>query len=411
MLKNGGWLPGTKPRNTLYQDETAALARAHRCLSPFLSKLLGIPLILLLISGANGQGISPEELFHQAQAASRQNDHARAEKLYRQILATDPEILPARVNLGLACYWQHKSREAVIELQKALHVSPREFSALLFAGLAYIDLTEYDRARAMLEQARQVNDKDPLLFWALGSLAMIHNDANAAAPLLERCTQLNPDNVRCVWLLGVADAILAYSGEQKPMVPGDYAARADSAVRWMEQRQPNTALLHVFKGDVFAARKATGEALAEYQRALAMDPRWPDIHLLIGSLLGLEGRWDMAQAELKRQLQDHPGDTRAMIEMGSVHCRSGNYAEAVPLLKQALDLDSNSYEGNYRLGQAYLALGKYALAIPFLEHATQVAPEKSNPYYLLFRAYRTLKQPEKAAVALEQFKRLKARGS
>jgi predicted Zn-dependent protease len=83
----------------------------------------------------------------------------------------------------------------------------------------------------------------------------------------------------------------------------------------------------------------------------------------------------------------------------------------VRALKQALARDGNSYEGNYRLGQAYLALGNDALAIPFLERATKVKPEKSSPYYLLFRAYRTLQQPEKAASALEQFKRLKAAGS
>jgi tetratricopeptide (TPR) repeat protein len=387
-----------------------------------LSRLFSTLVLLILSSppsGVHAQGVSPEELFRQAQAASRQKDYARAEKLYRQILALDPDILPARVNLGLACYWQHKSREAVSELQTALRVSPTEFSALLFSGLAYIDLTEYDRAQKMLEQARQVNDNDPLLYWALGSLAMIHNDANTAVPLLERCASLAPDNVRCVWLLGTAYAILAYRDDQKPVVPADYAARADATLRWMEEHQPDSALLHVFKGDVLAARKparllrgtTTSQALSEYQRALEIDPSWPDIHLLIGSLLGLENRWDEAQAELKWQLQDHPGDSRAMVEIGSVHCRSGNYADAVPYLTQALTLDSNNYEANYRLGQAYLALSKDKLAIPFLERATHLSPQKSDPYYLLFRAYRTLKQPAKAASALEKFKRLKALGS
>ena len=83
----------------------------------------------------------------------------------------------------------------------------------------------------------------------------------------------------------------------------------------------------------------------------------------------------------------------------------------MPFLKQALARDSNSYEANYRLGQAYLALGKDALAIPLLECATKVKPDRSSPYYLLYRAYRTLKQAEKAAVALRQFRRLKAPGS
>ena len=100
------------------------------------------------------EGASPEELFAQAQAASRNNDYATAERLYRQILAADPDILAARVNLGLACYFQHKTRDAATELQKALRASPREFSALLFSGLAYIDLAEYDRAQAVLERAQ-----------------------------------------------------------------------------------------------------------------------------------------------------------------------------------------------------------------------------------------------------------------
>jgi predicted Zn-dependent protease len=366
---------------------------------------------LFTTSGAYAQNSSLEELFRQAQKASRENDYARAEKLYRQVLAADPSELAARVNLGLACYWQHKSREAVAELQKALHVSPREFSALLFSGLAYIDLGEYDHAQKVLQGAASLNDKDPLLFWALGSLAMIHNDANAAMPPLERCATLDPNNTRCVWLLGQACALLAYRKDQKPKVPADYAARVDETLRWVEERQPDSALLHVFKGDVLAARSLTAEALAEYQKALEKDPRWPDIHLLMGSLLGLLGRWEEAQAELKRQLRSHPDDTRAMVEMGSIHCRAGNYAQAIPILKQAIARDSNNYEANHRLGQSYVTLGKCTLAIPFLERATSISPEKSEPYYLLYRAYRTVKQPEKARSALDEFKRLKALGS
>lgn len=100
-----------------------------------------------------------------------------------------------------------------------------------------------------------------------------------------------------------------------------------------------------------------------------------------------------------------------MVEMGSVYCRASKYTEAVPFLQRAITRDSNNYEANYRLGQAYLALGKDVLAIQLLERATKVKPDQSSPYYLLYRAYRTLKQEDKAAVALRQFKRLKALGS
>ncbi len=349
----------------------------------------------------NQQGI--EELFRQAQESSRQGDYARAEKLYRDILRTDPQIFSARVNLGLACYWQHKSREAIAELAKALRVRPREFSALLFSGLAYLDLGEYDRAQSLLESAARVNDMDPLLFWALGSIAANRGDTNAAVFFLERSVALDPNNARAVWLLGQAYARLAYRKEEKPLVPADYAALVDQSLEWVGREQPNSALLHVFKGDVLAARKLPLDALAEYRKAAEIDPHWPDLRLLMGSLLGILGRYDEAREELHRQLQVEPDDARALFEMGVVDCRAGDYAQAVPYLKQALAFDSRNYETHFRLGQAFLNLGKPDLAAQHLEQAVKLDPERSDAYYLLHRALRALNNPQRAAWALEQF--------
>jgi tetratricopeptide (TPR) repeat protein len=352
-----------------------------------------------------------EEIFHQAQAASSRKDYSQAEKLYRQILNADPTILPARVNLGLACYWQGKNRDAIGEFNRALQASPQEFSALLFSGLAYLGLGEYDKAQHRLLAAARVRDMDPLLFWALGSLAMLHGDVNAAVPLLERSLAIDPKNPRAVWLLGQAYARLAYRKEEKPLVPVNYAELTERALAWMEQQQPDTALLHVFRGDVLASRMFTAKALDEYRQAQKIDPHWPDIHLMIGSLLGVMNQYDEAQSELKLQLRSFPDDPRALTELGGVQCRAGKYAAAIPYLEQALQRDAASYEAHYRLGQARVSLGRNASAIPHLEHAAELSPEKSDPYYLLVRAYRAMKNPQKAAWALEEFNRRKAASS
>ena len=369
-------------------------------------------LLLLFLGGAARAQVredSPELVFQRAQAAAHAGNYAQAEKLYRQILATDPGSVPARVNLGLACYWQHKNREAVSELRRALEASPREFSARLFLGLSYLDLGEYDHAQRTLEEAARIKDMDPLLFWALGSLAMIHGDANSAVAFLERSVALDPNNVQAVWLLGQAYARLAYrQDEEKPLVPADYAALVDQALRWVEQKAPDSALLRVFKGDVLSARMLTSEALAEYQQALKRDPNWPDIHLMLGSLLGVMGRSDDAVRELKIQLERYPGDTRALVEMGGVLCRAGNYTAAVPYLEKALARDRDNYDANCRLGQAQIGLRQYSRALPHLERATEISPEKSEAYYLLHRAYRGLNLDKKAAWALEQFNLRKA---
>ena len=373
---------------------------------------LGLMAVWMAIAPARARAANPQDslqaMFHQAQEASREGNYAQAEKLYRQLLAKDSTLLSARVNLGLACYWQHKDSEAVRELQEALRASPHEFSARLFLGLSYRDLGEYDRAQEELKQAARIEDMDPLLFWALGSLAMIHGDTNAAVPFLERSIALDPNNARVVWLLGQAYARFAYSHGEKPLVPADYEALTQNALHWIQARQPHSALAHVFQGDVLTARELTADALSQYRKAQEIDPQWPDIRLMIGSLLGLLGRWNEALAELGLQLKAYPNDTRAMVETGSVYCRAGDYRSAVPILKRALTRDRSNYEASYRLGQAYVNLGEFTLALPWLEKAARLAPQKSDPYYLLHRAYRALKEPEKATLALQEFNRVKA---
>lgn len=67
---------------------------------------IALLLLLFLVCSAWAQDRegSQELVFQRAQAAAHEGNYALAEKLYRQILASDPQSVPARVNLGLACY-------------------------------------------------------------------------------------------------------------------------------------------------------------------------------------------------------------------------------------------------------------------------------------------------------------------
>jgi tetratricopeptide (TPR) repeat protein len=352
-------------------------------------------------STGQAQNASLEGLFQQAQAASREGKYTQAENLYRRILTADPGSVATRVNLGLACYWQGRNPAALAEFEKALR------AALLFSGLASLNLGEYGHAQEKLLAAARVNDMDPLLYWALGSLAMIHGDSNAAVPLLERSVALDPHNARTVWLLGQAYARLAYRKEVAPSVPADYAGLVEKTVKWMQQNQANSALLHVFRGDVLAARNLGAEALSEYQRALQLDASWPDIHLLMGNLFDLLGQREEAVREFQTQLKAFPGDPRALLQLGVAYSHAGNYGAALPYLREAATRDTDNYETHYQLGAVYVNLAQYMLAVPELERASHINPGKSDTYYLLFRAYRVLGKKEESARALEQFNRLK----
>jgi tetratricopeptide (TPR) repeat protein len=352
-----------------------------------------------------------QSLFEQAQQAAHQGNYDRAEQLYRQIVSQDANLLAARVNLGLAYYWQGKKDQALGTFAVALRQQPQEYTALLFSGLIDLEKGLYDQAAERLDSAHKIKQDDPLLLWAMGSLAMIHGNAKIAVPYLQRSFQLNPQNPRVVWLLGVAYAQLAYRQKESSSISAHYQQLANEHLKWMKQHQPNSPLLHVFRGDVYSARKATLPALQEYRIALKMDPDWPDLHLLIGSLEEVLNRWGDAQQELQMQLKQNPGDTRALVELGVVLTRTGCNQEAVKVLDRAIQRDRQNYKAEFRLGQAYLNLDENTLAVQHLQRATELEPHEGQPYYLLFKAYRALKEKDKAAQALKLFNQCQTKGS
>lgn len=347
-------------------------------------------------------------LFEQAQDAGHRGDYKRSEELYRRILSEEPGILSARVNLGLACYWQDKKKQALEEFSKALQQDSRQYTSLLFSGLIYQELGLYDLAEKSFDSAYAIKSDDPLLLWGLGSLKMVHGDARAAVPYLQRSFELDPKNPRVVWLLGGAYAQLAYRQRGSPDLSTQYQQKANQALEWMAHNYPDSPLLHVLRGDVYAARKVTNVALQEYEIALKMDPDWPDLHLLIGSLEEVRSHWDNAVRELHLQLKQNPGDPRALLELGIVYARTGRNEEAIHALELAIQHDKQNYKAEFRLGQAYLNLRNYSQAVQHLERAIRLDPQESQPYYLLFRAYRALNEPAKSTQALKRFQALKA---
>lgn len=347
-------------------------------------------------------------LFEQAQDASHHGDYRQAEQLYQEILSEEPGILSARVNLGLAYYWQDQKKQALKEFSKALQQDPREYTSLLFSGVIYQELGLYDLAEKRFESAYAIKSDDPLLLWGIGSLKMVHGDAKGAVPYLQRSFELDPKNPRVVWLLGGAYAQLAYREKGSSSLSTQYQQKTNRTLEWMAKNYPGTPLLHVFRGDVYAARKVTELALKEYEVALNMDPHWPDLHLLIGSIEEVRGQWNNAIQELSLQLKQNPGDTRALLELGIVYARTGRNEEAIHVLELAIQRDKQNHEAEFRLGQAYFNLRNYSLAAQHLERAIRLDPEESQPYYLLFRAYRGLNEPAKSAQALKQFQALKA---
>jgi tetratricopeptide (TPR) repeat protein len=195
-------------------------------------------LILIAIDLFRRLKVEPKVLASGAAAllvAAALATHARAEVwsdpilLWQDTARKSPNKTRAHFHLAFAYFEQGRSDLAVAEFQKTAELRPPTADLLLDWGLAYDALHQPELALAKLRQSAAL-DSTPQVFTQIAKVY----------------------------------------AEQRQW------AEALDALSVAERLDPNFAITYVFRGKVFLNSNRPAEAVAQYQRALAIDPQVPD---------------------------------------------------------------------------------------------------------------------------------------
>jgi tetratricopeptide (TPR) repeat protein len=102
--------------------------------------------------------------------------------------------------------------------------------------------------------------------------------------------------------------------------------------------------------------------------------------------LASKGRLDEAIAEWEKALALEPADARAHNNLGVALARQGRYDEAIPHYEEALKLDSQYFVIHHNLGRALAAKGRLDEAIAHLETAVEHSPGQADVHQSLGQA-------------------------
>jgi tetratricopeptide (TPR) repeat protein len=163
--------------------------------------------------------------------------------------------------------------------------------------------------------------------------------------------------------------------------------------------QPDVAYAHFQLAYVFTALKRTDDARAEYERAIALDPKMSEAHLNLGIIL-LEKDPAAAVAPLRRAVELLPAQSRPRYLLGVALERSGDLPAAAESFEGAANLDPHDFETLLRLGKLYLSLKRPADAEPKFRSALEIQP--AEPHALLGLAQSL--DAQKKSEAAEAFK-------
>ena len=228
-------------------------------------------------------------------------------------------------------------------------------------------------------------------------LTHIDENGNDSPPILiENATAANravniPEFVnipRDAWLSIDAPATEFYrisDNALELMQKGEYAA---SIAEWNKAlaMDPNDVSALSNYGAVLTAIGEFERADELFGKALASDPGNYKAYSNLGVSLARRGKFDEAATQLRKALDYNPNDVRSLSTLGGILLNSGQSEEAMELLREALELDPLDVDTLNNLGGGLARAGKFGEAIPHFEKALEVQPNSFEPHFNLGRA-------------------------
>jgi choline-sulfatase len=250
----------------LEEFRTRTAAAGDRAPVPAVDPALAEKLAALgyLSTGAaapSASGIDPKDrvavanTLHDAILSLENGDTARAGTLLERVIATDPQIPMAQLQLGVARCRERRYAQAIAPLRRAIELQPDAVMAHYEMGIALFETGDGKTAAGHFEIVAAKMPKFADARFSLGSVYARIDRVDDAVAELKAALELEPRHYRANLLLG---RILTLQGKADPALP--YLKRAAEA-------QPSSVEAQSFLADAYQALGRAADAAEARARA------------------------------------------------------------------------------------------------------------------------------------------------
>jgi len=309
-----------------------------------------------------------EAFFRAGQEAMKQGQFARAAEEFKKVLALDPTLLEAEVNLGLAYQSLFEYELAVRHLTKALRERPNLLGPTVIVGMDYLKLGAPEKAIPFLQRALKLDPSSREARQALASVYLGQENFQNAAEVFRQIAVHDSDKSEAWFKLGHEyldlSASLAYRG----------------AHLYRE-----SAWGHRFLGDLLFQRSRWEDAVKEYRKALDIEPRQSGLHTSLGQAYLHAGKLEEAETEFHLELEPDSRNELAWLGLANLQLARGQATAALESLGKV-----------WEISPEFLAVqrGFPSIELPQESAKASIAhvqgdPEGSAKHFLLAALYAT----------------------
>jgi Flp pilus assembly protein TadD len=187
---------------------------------------------------------------------------------------------------------------------------------------------------------------------------------------------------------------------QAALDKNDFAAAIPPLQKFIAE-QPDVAYAHFQLAYAYTNLQRTSEARPEYERAIAIDPKFYEAYLNLGTLL-LESAPKDAVPSLRKATELQPAQNHPRYLLAVALDRSGDEAAAAEEFQKILAREPNDFTSVNYLGWYFLRHEKAAEAEAEFRHALEIQPKDQKATLGLAQSLDAQRKPE-AAEAYQQY--------
>jgi Flp pilus assembly protein TadD len=174
-------------------------------------------------------------------------------------------------------------------------------------------------------------------------------------------------------------------GALESMQRGQYDAAVAEWKKALAMEPSDTTALNNF-GATLTAMGQFDEAAAQFKKVMEIDPDNYKAYSNLGVAMARAGRFDEAGVQLKKAMDLKPDDAKTLSAYGGLLVNTGRLDDARPHLEKALEIDPTDADAHNNLGSILARSGKFDEAVPHFEKALAAEPNSFALHFNLGRA-------------------------
>jgi len=248
----------------------------------------------------------------------------------------------------------------------------------LESGQRYFSEARYREAAIQFRNAVQVDDTFAAAHYQLAQTYLKLQDGQHAYIELGRTLELDPDNYKAH-----ADmANMLAADYQATSNPNDLT-NAKQHTDYLLSQRPNDPETHIAMANLLNVEQKYPEAIAEVQKAIALDPNRGNSYLSLALIQTKAGQFDSAEASFKKAIELKAEAEDPHMALAAFYQMRGRYPEAEQQVQSVISADPRDLDARSAMAKLYMAEGKKDQAIQFLEQVKRDFPKNSVGYRML----------------------------